>query len=78
MDGQMIDGLASAHRRLRAIGAIAALLAFLPSMAVSAAAENLGSCKACREYNRACLQAHSKQACKSELDMCLKHCERKR
>ncbi len=78
MDGRTIDKLASAHRLLRAIGAIAALFVFLSNTAASAAAENLGSCKVCREYNRACLQAHSKQACKSELDMCLKHCERKR
>jgi hypothetical protein len=44
----------------------------------AASAETLGSCKTCREYNRACLQAHSKEACKSELNMCLKHCSRKK
>ncbi len=57
-----------------AIAAIAALFGVWSGLSVLDAAESLGSCKVCRDYNRACLQAHSKQACKSELEMCLKHC----
>jgi hypothetical protein len=56
---------------------VAAALAMLAGITAAASAETLGSCKTCREYNRACVQAHSKQACKSELDICLKHCKQK-
>ena len=31
-------------------------------------------CKICRDYNAACVKAHSKEACGSELKICLKHC----
>ena len=58
--------------------AIVAMLSILTGLAPGASAETLGSCKVCREYNRVCLQAHSKQACESELEMCLKHCSRKK
>jgi len=65
----------TAYAPLIATAAVAAVFA-MPWSAASA--ETPGSCKTCREYNRACLQAHSKQACKSELDLCLKHCSQKR
>lgn len=32
------------------------------------------TCKDCRDYQRACLKAHSQAACKSEYDICMKHC----
>ncbi len=31
-------------------------------------------CKICRDYNATCVKAHSKEACKSEFNVCLKHC----
>ena len=31
-------------------------------------------CKICRDYNAVCAKAHSKEACGSELKICLKHC----
>ena len=34
-------------------------------------------CQDCRDYHQACIKAHSQQACKSEYDICLKHCQRK-
>jgi len=34
-------------------------------------------CKICREYHQACVKAHSQGACKSEYDICMKHCQRK-
>jgi hypothetical protein len=34
-------------------------------------------CKICRDYNQACVKAHSAAACKSEYDICIKHCQRK-
>jgi hypothetical protein len=35
------------------------------------------SCKDCRDYQRACVKAHSQAACKSEYDICMKHCRGK-
>jgi hypothetical protein len=36
------------------------------------------SCKDdCRDYQRACLKAHTQAACKSEYDICMKHCKEK-
>ncbi len=35
------------------------------------------SCTVCREYHQACIKAHSQGACKSEYDICMKHCQRK-
>jgi hypothetical protein len=35
------------------------------------------SCKDCREYQRACVKAHTQAACKSEYDICMKHCKEK-
>ncbi len=39
-----------------------------------AAQAKTDQCKICRDYNAACVKAHSKEACKSELNICLKHC----
>lgn len=35
------------------------------------------SCKECRDFQRACLSAHSKAACKTDYDICMKHCKEK-
>ena len=35
------------------------------------------SCKECREYYQACAKNHSQTACKSEYDICRKHCRDK-
>lgn len=32
------------------------------------------SCKECRDFQRACLAAHSMAACKTDYDICKKHC----
>jgi hypothetical protein len=34
-------------------------------------------CKACREDYQACTKAHSKDACKTNYEICLKHCRKK-
>ena len=34
------------------------------------------SCRLCRESHGACIKNHSKDACKNELDICIKHCRR--
>jgi hypothetical protein len=32
------------------------------------------ACKACRDDLHACMQAHSKDACRTNYDICLRHC----
>lgn len=32
--------------------------------------------KECREYYQACAKNHSQAACKSEYDICMKHCRK--
>jgi hypothetical protein len=51
-----------------------ALFAFiLGNLPVKAA----DSCKECRDFQRACLKAHSQAACKTDYDICIKHCKDK-
>jgi hypothetical protein len=35
------------------------------------------TCKDCRDYQRACVKAHSQAACKTDYDICMKHCKAK-
>jgi hypothetical protein len=35
------------------------------------------SCKECRDFQRVCLQAHSKAACKTDYEICMKACKKK-
>jgi hypothetical protein len=42
-----------------------------------ASAEQSTDCKICREQQRACAQAHSRAACTTEYEFCMKHCRRK-
>lgn len=39
-------------------------------------AQKIDACKECRDFQRACLQAHSKAACKTDYDICMKHCRK--
>jgi len=32
------------------------------------------SCRECRDFQRACVKAHSQTACKTDYDICIKHC----
>ena len=42
------------------------------------AARAADSCtKECRDFYQACTKAHSQGACKSEQDICMKHCRKK-
>jgi len=43
----------------------------------AARVEAAESCQQCRDYNRACLRNHSPQACRSEYEICMKHCREK-
>lgn len=41
-------------------------------------AGRLDNCtKDCRDYQRACLKAHSQDACKTDYDICTKACRKK-
>jgi hypothetical protein len=53
------------------------VLVFLSCGHQSARAETAESCKTCREYNVACLRNHSPTACRSEYEICMKHCREK-
>ena len=55
-------------------GAFALLL--LTWCCASGTASAAESCNICREYHQACVRAHSQQACRSEYDVCMKHCRR--
>jgi hypothetical protein len=46
-------------------------------MASAAPAGQQDECKACREDYQACKAAHSENACKTNRDICLKHCRKK-
>jgi hypothetical protein len=40
-------------------------------------AQKANTCKECRDFRRACLTAHSQAACKTDYDICMKHCRTK-
>jgi len=50
------------------------LLGFLFTLGPVQAAD---SCKECRDFQRAFLTAHSQAACKTDYDICMKHCREK-
>jgi hypothetical protein len=54
---------------------LVALSGLLGAMAAAQAADSCS--KDCREYQRVCVKAHSQSACKSEYDICMKHCKQK-
>jgi len=47
------------------------------SVATYLRAAEPAACKECRDFQRACLQAHSKASCKTDYDICMKHCRQK-
>ena len=40
-------------------------------------AQKIDACKECRDFQRACAKAHSQTACKTDYDICIKHCQQK-
>ncbi len=62
---------------MRIAFAIGAVVAALCAAAPSRAQTKDACTKDCRDYYKACVQAHSQGACKSELDICMKHCRQK-
>jgi hypothetical protein len=55
----------------------AVLLAQLFVVCSAQAAGSDGCTKDCRDYHRACLKAHSQEACKTDYDICFKACRKK-
>jgi len=51
---------------------VLSIFAVLPGVESVQAKED--TCKICRDYHAACVKAHTKEACQSELNICLKHC----
>ncbi len=58
----------------------AVLFALFGGVGTLSAAQAAGSdncIKDCRDYQRACLKAHSQDACKTDYDICTKACRKK-
>jgi hypothetical protein len=72
------DGVPQSHQS-REMGmrlvAVVSLLLFTASMTEDSV-RAADSCKECRDFQRACLAAHSKAACKTDYDICMKHCKK--
>ncbi len=39
--------------------------------------QQTNDCKLCREYQQACLKNHTREACNTEYDICMKYCRKK-
>ena len=55
----------------------AVLLALFSALSSAQAAEPASCIKDCRDYHRACLKAHSQEACKIDRDICMTACRKK-
>jgi hypothetical protein len=62
---------------IRVFATASVLLGYIFMAASAASAAQQNECKACRDDYQACAQAHSKDACKTNYDICLKHCRKK-
>lgn len=54
-----------------------ALLGGVGTLNDAQAAGSNNCAKDCRDYQRACLKAHSQGACKTDYDICVKACRKK-
>jgi hypothetical protein len=83
MDEALPDFPIYAHSRVRAAlrrcAAFPLVLAFLALCGGghAARAEQSDDCSKCREQQRACVQNHSRAACATEYEICMKHCRRR-
>jgi hypothetical protein len=62
---------------MRGFTTVFSILLGVWSTSEPAQAAPANKCQDCRDYHQACVKAHSQQACKSEYDICMKHCQRK-
>jgi hypothetical protein len=58
---------------------IAVLLVLVGSLNtnITARAQQTKDCKACREYQQACVKNHTREACNNEYTICMKYCGKK-
>ncbi len=54
---------------------LAAILVAAVSLSLPGRAAD--TCKDCRDFQRACVKAHSQDACKTDYEICMKHCRQK-
>jgi hypothetical protein len=54
-----------------------AVLGCVGALSVAHAAGSDSCSKDCRDYQQACLKAHSQAACKTDYDICIKACRKK-
>jgi hypothetical protein len=60
------------------MGAIAiALVLVALGAAGPVRAQGTNTCKLCADAQRACVKNHSRAACGTEYDICMKHCRKK-
>jgi hypothetical protein len=60
---------------MRAIAILAVLAAFAATG--PARAQPTNNCKICGDAQRACVKNHSRAACGTEYEICMKHCRAK-
>jgi hypothetical protein len=58
------------------IFAVLLVLAMQCCLTDASPAAQSDACKLCREDLEACVRAHSKDACKANYDICMKHCRK--
>jgi len=58
-------------------GVAAALVTLLGALSFAQAGGSDNCTKDCRDYQHACLKAHSQDACKTDYDICMKACRKK-
>ncbi len=59
---------------MKTVAIVSILIGFLSIVSPARAA---GTCKECRDFQKACLKAHSKAACQTDYSICMKHCRQK-
>lgn len=61
---------------MRVFAIIMLVSAALWNTHTAAQAQQANACKECRDFHRACVKAHSQAACKTDYDICMKHCRK--
>jgi len=62
---------------MRVVVILLALFGCMGALGAAQAAISESCTKDCRDYQQACLKAHSQAACKTDYDICIKACRKK-
>jgi hypothetical protein len=57
--------------------AVGTLLGFFLSSMIAAGGAQSPDCNLCREDYKGCVKAHTQGACKTNYDICMRHCRKK-